>query len=84
MKDKPAFPGHYSFDGPLEDYVSEMGMTMRQWYKGMAVQGALASGIGVRSNKGHKRHSADAYAEIAAEIADALIAEDKIHERGNG
>lgn len=59
---RPAFPvaGSVEFNS---------GMTMRQWYKGMAISGLMANGIyAVTSNEG--------IVKIAASIADALTAED--------
>lgn len=58
----PAFPQHY----PRNATVAEPGMTVRQWYKGMAVCGLVAN----------DSRLAEAVAEEAAEVADALIAED--------
>ena len=81
MKDGgPAFPAP---DFAVKDSIGTdaimrlknlQGMTMRQWYKGMALQGMLAA------ETGDDRLEPDQYAAEAGRMADAMIAEDN-HER---
>jgi hypothetical protein len=66
----PAFP--YSAltpEGP-QIYGDSKGMTMRQWYKGMALQGMLSGD----SNTGE----IEALVKDAGKYADAMVAEDLI------
>ncbi len=70
-----------SFDIPLDDHGNPAyrGMTMRQWYKGMALQGELAAQSmpdlvwGVTNP--------NLLAEKCAMFADAMIAEDREAEK---
>lgn len=61
-----AFPSHPGTDpaGPGG------GMTLRQWYKGMAIAGLCS---------GNMRGTCDEFSHKAAELADALLAEDEEH-----
>lgn len=79
LKDKPAFPNQYEtiVGSKLEETErvllrSTGGMTLRQYYAGLAMQGFLSSGkwVGV-----------DELAQSSINIADALIAE---LEKANG
>lgn len=84
----PAFPmiidstEYINRDGnKTVEYNCHPGMTLRQWYKGMALQGIMA----VCDSDGDPRyHNNDADAEVAANkagrYADALLAEDAEHE----
>lgn len=76
----PAFPVPVS--QPFGDgWLAVGGMTMRQWYKGHAVQGLLAAyGPHARSDKdGIMIH--ESVIACAAYLADALLAEDAEHAR---
>jgi hypothetical protein len=71
----PAFPTDSpSQTGPNTWHFS--GMTMRQWYKGMALASIQAAGITIPPSLSNK-----SIAEIAGMIADAMLAEDEGHER---
>lgn len=67
----PAFP----------DDRSQVGMTLRQYYKAAALQGIMANAdflVSVRENA--KGHSADIIiAANAGQLADAMLAEDEEH-----
>lgn len=67
LTDKPAFPVPAGRDATGD----AGGMTMRQYYKAAALTGILMEGV--RSNK-------TAIGE-AAELADAMLAEDEKHAR---
>jgi hypothetical protein len=68
-------PGHYSSGGPREnDNVPQTGMSMRQWYKGMALSGLLAGDTSCFGEDVEK------HVKMAAELADASIREDEQHE----
>ena len=41
---QPAFPCEYWEGGMVPGLIHQPGMTLRQWYAGMAMQGILASG----------------------------------------
>lgn len=77
MKEKhggTAFPRPLSHVPPsaLEDYESAQdGMTMRQWYKGMALLGLLASG---------KATTIGSTTEMVVELANAMLTEDEIND----
>lgn len=62
--DKPAFPR--SSQGPSGDYDGAEGMTLRQWYAGLAMQGLCSN---VRGGEDVVDHAARAVRQ-----ADALIA----------
>ena len=55
------------------------GMTMRQWYKGMAMQGLLAS---FREGDAVAPDPFNWLSSIAAKYADCMLAEDLAHEGG--
>ena len=63
-----AFPRPMGQDGRVYS-ESQIGMTMRQWYKGMALQGVLSSLV-----DGTKPEPLVAY---AASLADAMVEEDE-------
>jgi len=54
----------------------EPGMTMRQWYKGMIVEGELGREVALTDN--NFKH----FSNWCGKLADSLIAEDEKHERG--
>lgn len=58
----PAFP-----HGPTHQYGSHPGMSLRQWYAGMAMQGLLASET-EENDKGYSE-----LAEMAFKQADAML-----------
>lgn len=63
------------YNGTLE---GERGMTLRQWYKGMAIAGAL---VATRLNEGMVV-SPEGLASACSKYADAMIAEDEKFEAG--
>ncbi len=63
MNDRPAFPTNESSELNLTP-----GMTLREYYAGLAMQGLLAV-------PAHQQNSASMYARDAVRCADALIAE---------
>lgn len=77
------FPTEQTMEGWNGTKAGEMGMTMRQWYKGMALMGLLSKlplidqegkiGIVVEDKL---KHNAD-IAESCGWIAEAMIAEDE-------
>jgi hypothetical protein len=70
----PAFP-YMPQTNPGEWAIGQSGMTMRQWYKGMALMGELAAqseADGVWLPK-----TADDLTERCAAFADAMLAEDE-------
>ena len=69
MKDKPAFPRAINTDHP-----TYLGMTLREYYAGLAMQGLLRL-INKYENAGGFDWDASKLSEYAAEQADALIAE---------
>ena len=52
------------------------GMTMRQWYKGMALQGYLAAGNKIEPVHIGRR------TKLCGLFADAMIEEDELHAKG--
>lgn len=82
--DKPAFPGknltHVGVDGEGY-YQHEPGMTLRQWYAGMALLGlvnAKSSAIVHAMVEDTDYTAAQATASIAFDMADAMIANDSV------
>jgi hypothetical protein len=78
MKDGgSAFPGECYNEVPPEAPMTLMsttkyrGMSMRQWYKGMAISGLLGDSERVAD--------ADQYIKMAAQVADAALKEDEEH-----
>jgi hypothetical protein len=78
----PAFVGLYSRLVRYKDkkeVVSEeesMGLTKREWFAGLAMQGMLAScPEGVRFNPKERPLPLEAWAQYSVKMADALIAE---------
>lgn len=76
--DEPAFPnigmmqqGDKSFIG-----IFAQGMTMRQWYKGMALRAIISSSMQSFDFEGAVTYS--------GKFADAMVAEDEQHEKLNG
>lgn len=77
----PAYPFDYEIRSQIDNSpvrVPHTGMTMRQYYKAAAVMGVLAS----ETQESHyQQEPYDSYAEkiahVAADIADAMIAEDQ-------
>lgn len=68
----PAFPVMHNIDGNLvpSPRVEYMGMSLRDWFAGMALQGLLARGV---SNVNLNGRSAISVTDAAYEIADAMI-----------
>jgi len=71
----PAFPSGEYVEGRREDgtpvkLARYPGMTLRQWYAGMAMQGYLASGDKQAFN------TAEVTAEWAFDQADAMLSQD--------
>ena len=77
-----AFPVSTTFGLNGEVSYGGNGMTMRQWYKGMAMQGLLATSIEVIF-KQEKVESRQDYALLSAKMADAMLAEDEEHAKVN-
>lgn len=78
MAGKPAFPSEKTTTEPLPfstgNHTStehNNGMTMRQWYKGMALQGLLINDSGASTLEGT--------AIWVGKIANAMIKEDEEH-----
>jgi hypothetical protein len=72
-----AFP-YPMVTGPESDechQVGESGMTLREWFAGMALQGLLANG-GVATRQGDNDYR-DATARAAFAYADAMLAQSK-------
>jgi hypothetical protein len=59
-----------STEGKFRPPEYEGGMTMRQWYKGMALAGYIA-------NSEYTRNTAREIAKMASDTAEAMLAEDK-------
>lgn len=76
-KDKsgPAFPMMRD-QSHEERFIIEPGMTLRQWYAGLAMQGMLCNGFipNIVGPDGSTLQS-DNYAECAFRMADAMLAE---------
>ena len=68
----PAFPRTYSEADYSAQIGGHNGMTLRQWYAGMALQGMLSSNVRLGLEDIKK-----IYAETAFRLADAMIAEGK-------
>lgn len=67
-KSEPAFPTH-SFTQPSGDFIwPQNGLTKREWFAGMALQGFLAANQDIQPAPGRT-------AEIAFKYADAMLAE---------
>jgi hypothetical protein len=85
-KQIPAFPFQYEDGGG--GYIQHPGMTMRQWYKGMALNGMLNHIT--ESDNGEWPYNDDAQtpfesvAKAAGQFADAMLAEDAAHEKDGG
>ena len=71
LKDKQAYPRSYAYQNPQagqSELKSEQGMTLREHYAGLAMQGFCADDSAWEHNPNKK-------AEQAVKMADALIAE---------
>jgi hypothetical protein len=65
----PAFPTHHNVHDPRSDgFLSESGMTLRDWFAGMALQGLCSSG---RASEYKTSEISDA----AYSLADSMLAE---------
>lgn len=69
----PAFPVDEKNDDGTHFYTN-MGMTLRQWYAGMAMQGFAARGYFQPQN----RSDIDCFTRQAFDIADAMIAAEAV------
>ena len=69
----PAFPIS-TIDG-----YNNSGMTMRQWYKGMAIQGMMANNEILERITEGSGMKFEFLAKSTGEIADAMVAEDQAH-----
>jgi hypothetical protein len=65
----PAFPGEY-FDEESSSCLTP-GMSLRDWFAGMALQGMLASGRNVRAT--HRSTRTEALAIMCYQAADAML-----------
>ena len=73
----PAFPIRFRYeksDGSIVTHEAD-GMSLRQWYAGMALQGLLAESAHPQSAGSWKQ--AGSFAANAFELADAMIAAEK-------
>lgn len=70
---EPAYPMDFSHDG----YKMNEGLTIRQQFSAMALQGLLANPafFEIISDAGKADNCDELYAQVAIEHADALIAE---------
>lgn len=68
MKDEPAFPLMSTEHGPI------LGLTKREWFAGLAMQGIWANPHDV-PGKIERDFLGDAIAKVAVRQADALLAE---------
>lgn len=71
-----AFPRPYSEDKfNDEQLMSQSGMTLRQWYAGLAMQSLIVGVVSVGGvfGKGDKPDSNDLISKVAHEIADSMI-----------
>ena len=68
-----AFPQTFSKEGSVS------GMNMRQWYKGMAIAGAMYTSLQAAKlgYPGLSPKSEEDIARVCSEIADAMLAEDE-------
>lgn len=71
----PAFPGQ-PWPDRVGVYEKAPGMTLRDWFAGQALAGIAANSNGIFIG-GEIRHDTPAYARVAYEIADAMLAERK-------
>jgi len=67
--------GGQAFPAIVTTMKQQPGMTLRQWYKGMALQGELAG-----RHTWQNGCTAEEIVMTVAKVADAMIAEDKEHE----
>jgi len=66
--------GGYAFPHSENLPVRYSGMTLRDYFAGQAIAGIFSSGKEISSN-GVKIHEADQFAELAYNIADAMLVE---------
>lgn len=66
MRDEPAFPRPASKDDLARAVVSQDGLTKREWFAGLALQGLAAVGNGIFKDESAKH---------AVALADALCKE---------
>lgn len=65
-KDTSAFPG--KSEHGFKEYVNETGLTKREWFAGMALQGFLANKWSIEGN-----YSTEQRAEMAIQLADEIL-----------
>lgn len=79
-----AFPGiayHKDGDGNIQATYAELGMTLRQWYAGMALQGVIASGKDMEIlGRECGMSASSAVAIICLQTADAILKAEKSDE----
>lgn len=69
----PAFPVSTGM-GPLAANFVSSGMTLREWFAGMAMQGWLSSDTPGRDHLDYTAEAIERDAKLAYAIADAMIA----------
>lgn len=71
----PAFPALAEVNG--KEVVGSEGLTVREWYAGMALQGLLVNGCHALAPEGHSQSCLQprVFAQVAFEMADAMLAE---------
>ena len=75
----PAFPGMWQQE-PAGNWMWETGMTLRQWFAGMALQGIIASPKNHSIEVNHKKvyvTSAEEISQAAFAYADAMLQQGK-------
>jgi hypothetical protein len=73
----PAFPIPPMRYDQIETHFHGAGMSLRQWYRGMALLGMLAHSTRYRPRPGAPENWHDAIAQEADQIADAMLAQDE-------
>ena len=72
----PAYDGGPAFpNGETETHSEWCGMTLRDWFAGMAMQGILSADT-------KENLSVDVVARIAYDQADAMLISEEYHEKG--
>lgn len=66
IKDAPAFPSKWT---------PEEGMTLRQHYAGLAMQGILSSDLGLKTLSDGGVQAVSTFCKVAVDVSEALIAE---------
>ncbi len=67
MSDAPAFPA-----GNQQAMVAKAGLTKREWFAGMALQGILSQ-VPAPSINGNQINTPEQYSALALKMSDAMI-----------